>query len=117
MANLRRRRRGVLLFHDSKTVTVRTLPQILDRLATEGDRLVHLKTKSSYRADPDLVARYRRQLDGTPARAAERCELVERRCRTDAVGRRTRRQRDGQPSPVDDETTIGWPRSAFVRDR
>ena len=72
MTHLRRRGRGILLFHDSKLVTVRALPQILDRLAKEGYRVVHLETKSSYRADPDLVARYRRRLAGTPARVADR---------------------------------------------
>ncbi|MEM9356793.1 MAG: polysaccharide deacetylase family protein [Pseudomonadota bacterium] len=117
MANLRRRGRGILLFHDSKLVTVRALPQILDRLATAGYRVVHLKTTSPYRADPDLVARYRRQLNGTPARAVERDELAERRRRPDAVRRRARRQRDRQPGPAVDRTTIGWPRNAFIRDQ
>ncbi|MGI9521619.1 MAG: polysaccharide deacetylase family protein, partial [Hyphomicrobiaceae bacterium] len=79
MAHLHRRGRGILLFHDSKSVTVRALPQILNRLAKEGYRVVHLKTKSPYRADPDLVARYRRQLARTAARVAKRRELAKRR--------------------------------------
>lgn len=101
MAQLRRRGRGILLFHDSKSVTVQALPQILKRLAKEGYRVVHLETASPYHAIPDLVARYRRQLKGTPAQLAERHELTE-------PGAAPQRKKHWQSSPDINSKTVDW---------
>lgn len=79
MAGLSRRRRGILLFHDSKLATVRALPQILDRLAKGGYRVVHLETKSYFEGDSDLVARYTRKLEKADRRKAKRSSLTPRR--------------------------------------
>lgn len=116
MTDLRRRGRGILLFHDSKLVTVRALPRILDHLAKEGYRVVHLKTKSSYRAEPDLVARYGRRLDGTLVRASEPSELKVRRPVADVARQHTLPQRNQQPAPKITPKTDDWRSSAFASD-
>ncbi|MGI9524599.1 MAG: polysaccharide deacetylase family protein [Hyphomicrobiaceae bacterium] len=117
MTHLRRRGRGILLFHDSKLVTVRALPQILDRLANEGYRVVHLQTKSPHRAHPDLVARYRRQLDGTPAPVAEQRKSTERRRKAASARQRARRQRNQQPGWAINRTTSGWKDTVYDTER
>ncbi|MBI1384863.1 MAG: polysaccharide deacetylase family protein [Rhizobiales bacterium] len=63
MERLRARGNGILLFHDIKKETVRAVPMILDALAAEGYKVVHLKTRAPYQARADLVAEYRRILD------------------------------------------------------
>lgn len=118
MANLRRRGRGILLFHDSKQVTVRALPQILDLLAKEGFRVVHLETTSPYRADPVLVARYTRQLEGAPADrtaapAANRLERSNRGRGTTAARSQVRRERRPRSSANTSRATVDWRRSVF----
>ena len=116
MSDLRRRGFGILLFHDSKLVTVRALPRILDHLAKEGFRVVHLKTKSLYRAEPDLVARYRRRLDGTLVRATEPSELKGRRPVTDVARHHMPPQRNQQPVPKITPKADDWRSSAFDSD-
>ena len=118
LAELRRRGRGILLFHDIKSVTVRALPQILDRLANEGYRVVHLETTSPFRADPDLVARYRRQLDGgAPARVTQQRARAESRRKSAPAPRRARRPRNRQPRRSTNRSTASWPDNVFGSER
>lgn len=59
MRTLRKRGRGILLFHDLKKATAQVMPRLLKQLAKEGFRVVHLQTKAQYPAKPALLARYR----------------------------------------------------------
>lgn len=118
MSNLRRRGRGILLFHDSKRVTVLALPQILDLLAKEGFRVVHIETTSPYRADPVLVARYTRQLEGAPpertvAPVTQRRQRATPRRRTTAVRSQVQRQRRSRSGSNNTRSTADWRRSVF----
>ncbi|MEO1280966.1 MAG: polysaccharide deacetylase family protein [Pseudomonadota bacterium] len=118
MASLRRRGRGVLLFHDSKLVTVRALPKILELLAKEGFRVVHLKTKALYGADPKLVARYRRQLARSsvdriippPPERREQAKTSERLEAAGSIGPLQKKHTTHQPA---DRTNINWHRNVF----
>ena len=58
MQRLRERGKGILLFHDIKKVTVKTLPLILNALAKEGYKVVHLKTRKAWPSEPKLVASF-----------------------------------------------------------
>lgn len=121
MEQLRKRGRGILLFHDSKLVTVKALPQILDLLAKESFRVVRLKTTSPYRADPDLVARYRRRLGSNAAAVAEPpAKPGEKPTATEPAGDAVASQQpDAAPKP--EETTTrspAWnPDRAFVTEQ
>ncbi len=53
-----RKNGGILLFHDIKPGTAKALPMILEGLRERGFRIVHLRHRSSYTADPSLVADY-----------------------------------------------------------
>jgi peptidoglycan/xylan/chitin deacetylase (PgdA/CDA1 family) len=57
LERLRRVGRGVILFHDLKAVTAETLDSFLTTLKTDGYKIVHLVSNSSYKANPELVAR------------------------------------------------------------
>ena len=70
MKRLRARGKGVLLFHDIKKVTTKALPLILNALAREGYKVVHLKTKDQYSARPKLLAHYQAILDRRAAKIA-----------------------------------------------
>ena len=118
LSGLRRRGRGILLFHDSKSVTVTALPEILDRLAKEGFRVVHLETKVPYRADPRLVERYRRKLGGDPATpvhepVAKQPVQAEVQRKTTAVSPQTPRQHAPTTRPAAEQKTVDWRRSIF----
>ncbi|MEO0792715.1 MAG: hypothetical protein AAFY27_09235, partial [Pseudomonadota bacterium] len=128
LSGIRRRGRGILLFHDSKRATALALPEVLDRLARDGFRVVHLKTETSFRADPDLVARYRRRLDGAPVErsvgpvAARPRRSAPTRRRTQATRRpitqrqraqRPRARRQTQSRPRRRRQTTDWRRSIF----
>lgn len=41
MGRMRRERKGIVLMHDIKAQTARMLPQLLERMASEGMRVVH----------------------------------------------------------------------------
>jgi peptidoglycan/xylan/chitin deacetylase (PgdA/CDA1 family) len=57
LERLRKQGRGVILFHDLKAVTAETLDSFLATLKTEGYKIVHMVSNSSYKANPELVAR------------------------------------------------------------
>jgi peptidoglycan-N-acetylglucosamine deacetylase len=57
LERLRRAGRGVMLFHDLKAVTAETLDSFLTTLKAEGYKIVHMVSNSSYKANPELVAR------------------------------------------------------------
>jgi peptidoglycan-N-acetylglucosamine deacetylase len=54
---LRKMGRGIVLFHDLKAVTAETLDSFLTTLRGEGFKVVHVVSNSSYKANPELVAR------------------------------------------------------------
>jgi peptidoglycan/xylan/chitin deacetylase (PgdA/CDA1 family) len=54
---LRKMGRGIVLFHDLKAVTAETLDSFLTTLKTEGFKIVHVVSNSSFKATPELVAR------------------------------------------------------------
>ena len=54
---LRKMGRGIVLFHDLKSVTAEILDNFLTELKTEGFKIVHVVSNSSYKASPELVAR------------------------------------------------------------
>ncbi|MEM7747267.1 MAG: polysaccharide deacetylase family protein [Pseudomonadota bacterium] len=115
MAQLRRRGRGILLFHDSKLVTVRALPQILNRLAKGGYRVVHLETTSPHRADSDLVARYRRRLDGTPEPKTKtsKPKVAKGLRKTVTASQRAQPKPKKQPSSSIGRSSSDWRSSVF----
>lgn len=49
--------RGIVLFHDLKSVTAEILDTFLTTLKSEGFKIVHVVSNSSYKATPELVAR------------------------------------------------------------
>ena len=55
----RARGRGILLFHDIKPATAKALPAILDGLAQDGFKVVHLRHVKPYEAQADFVEGYR----------------------------------------------------------
>ena len=114
MTGLRRRGRGILLFHDSKLVTARALPRILDRLAQEDYRVVHLTTSSLYRADPDLVARYKSRLEGIPNAIATPREIATRKRQNVTVTRRRQRRKSSQAGVITAKKKVGWRRGTFL---
>lgn len=114
MTNVRRRGRGILLFHDSKLVTVRALPQILDLLAKGNFRVVHLETTEPYRANPELVARYTRRLNGNAPAEASAASIAEPRPRAKPRRRTTVVPRSNRPiSSRLNRTTTDWRQSVF----
>jgi hypothetical protein len=54
---LRKMGRGVVLFHDLKAITAEILDSFLTTLKAEGFKIVHVVSNSSYKANPELVAR------------------------------------------------------------
>jgi peptidoglycan-N-acetylglucosamine deacetylase len=64
LERLRKMGRGVVLFHDLKAVTAETLDSFLTTLRAEGFKIVHTVSNSSYKANPELVARL--QIEKTP---------------------------------------------------
>ena len=108
LAQLRRRGRGILLFHDSKLVTVRALPQLLDRLAKEDYQVVHLDTKAPYRSDPHLVARYKSRLNGSPAPVVANSKVTDRPRKTTSAVRRASRPKKRQFISQVERTTSNW---------
>ncbi|HRD78374.1 MAG TPA: polysaccharide deacetylase family protein, partial [Hyphomicrobiaceae bacterium] len=62
--------RGILLFHDIKSVTARALPTILARLKERGYKVVHLKSSRTYEPLPEYVASVRKSAES--ARNAKR---------------------------------------------
>ncbi len=115
MAGLRRRGRGILLFHDSKLVTVRALPEILNRLAKGGYRVVHLETTSPNRADADLVARYRRRLDGTPEpkTKTDKPKVAQSLRKTVTASQRRQPKPQSQPAPKRSRPAPDWRSTVF----
>ncbi len=57
LERLRKMGRGVVLFHDLKAVTAETLDSFLTALRSEGFKIVHTVSNSSYKANAELVAR------------------------------------------------------------
>jgi peptidoglycan/xylan/chitin deacetylase (PgdA/CDA1 family) len=57
--------RGILLFHDIKSVTARALPAILARLKERGYRVVHMRAARSYAPLPDYVASVRKAAESS----------------------------------------------------
>ena len=57
LERLRKMGKGVVLFHDLKAVTAETLDSFLAALKAEGFKIVHIVSNSSYKANPELVAR------------------------------------------------------------
>jgi peptidoglycan-N-acetylglucosamine deacetylase len=57
LERLRKMGRGVILFHDLKAVTAETLDSFLGTLRAEGFKIVHVVSNSSYKPNPELVAR------------------------------------------------------------
>lgn len=57
MDRLRKMGKGIVLFHDLKTVTAETLDPFLTTLRAEGFKVVHVVSNASYKATPELVAR------------------------------------------------------------
>ena len=57
LERLRKMGRGVVLFHDLKAVTAETLDAFLTTLRAEGFKIVHTVSNSSYKPNPELVAR------------------------------------------------------------
>lgn len=54
---LRKMGKGVVLFHDLKSVTSDMLDAFLYALRSEGFKIVHVVSNSSYKPNPELVAR------------------------------------------------------------
>lgn len=54
---LRKMGRGVVLFHDLKSVTTDMLDTFLYTLRAEGFKIVHVVSNSAYKPNPELVAR------------------------------------------------------------
>lgn len=113
IAQLRRRGRGILLFHDSKLVTVRALPQILNRLAKGGYRVVHLETKTPYNSDVELVARYKGRLDGTGSPSTAEPKVANRPRKTAPASQNVQRPKKNQPTSQVKRTTSNWRDSVF----
>lgn len=57
MERLRKMKRGILLFHDLKKVTAEAMDSFLTQLKLEGYKVVHVVSNSSYKPNPELVAR------------------------------------------------------------
>jgi peptidoglycan/xylan/chitin deacetylase (PgdA/CDA1 family) len=57
LERLRKMGKGVILFHDLKAVTAETLDSFLATLRAEGFKIVHVVSNSSYKPNPELVAR------------------------------------------------------------
>jgi peptidoglycan/xylan/chitin deacetylase (PgdA/CDA1 family) len=61
---------GILLFHDIKAVTARALPAILAGLKARGFKVVHLRARTGFAAEPELMA----DLESVIAKARARNE-------------------------------------------
>lgn len=72
MSRLRKRGRGILLFHDIKKVTTRALPHILTALHKEGYKVVHVVPKDPAKPDARLVAHYSKRLAKRGLAAAQK---------------------------------------------
>lgn len=57
MDRLRKMNRGIVLFHDLKSLTADSLDSFLTQLRMEGYKVVHVVSNSAYRPNPGLVAR------------------------------------------------------------
>lgn len=57
MERVRQMKGGVVLFHDLKQVTAEAMDSFLTQLKLEGYKVVHVVSNSSYRTNPELVAR------------------------------------------------------------
>lgn len=57
MERVRQMKGGVVLFHDLKPVTAAGMDGFLTQLKLEGYKVVHVVSNSSYRPNPELIAR------------------------------------------------------------
>ncbi len=57
MERVRQMKGGIVLFHDLKQVTAEAMDSFLTQLKLEGYKVVHVVSNSSYRTNPELVAR------------------------------------------------------------
>jgi peptidoglycan/xylan/chitin deacetylase (PgdA/CDA1 family) len=57
MDRIRKMHGGIVLFHDLKQVTAEAMDSFLTQLTFEGYKVVHIVSNSSYRPNPELVAR------------------------------------------------------------
>ena len=56
LAEVKRNRGGIILFHDIKTTTAKALPEILARLKAEGFSVVHLTSKTNAEPLADMMS-------------------------------------------------------------
>ncbi|MGI9385261.1 MAG: polysaccharide deacetylase family protein, partial [Methyloligellaceae bacterium] len=69
LARLRRRGRGIILFHDTKATTARALPALLRALKRGGYKIVHIVPRRPYDPVPPAVAIAQAEAVDAPAAA------------------------------------------------
>ncbi len=72
MKRLKKKGKGILLFHDIQRRTAKALPDILTKLKEQGFRLVHLKAKAPLKSLPEYDARIKGLFKGRDTMAAGR---------------------------------------------
>ncbi|MGI9476253.1 MAG: polysaccharide deacetylase family protein [Hyphomicrobiaceae bacterium] len=69
MRNLKKRGKGILLFHDIQRVTARAMPQLLAQLKKDGYKIVHLTAKAPVTTLPAYDAKIAKHLRGSSSMA------------------------------------------------
>lgn len=72
LAKLKRKGKGILLFHDIQPVTVKALPALLKALKSKGYKVVQLKSKDSIKTLPNYDAEVAKTFKGRLANAGGR---------------------------------------------
>ena len=70
MRNLKKRGKGILLFHDIQRVTARAMPALLNKLQADGYKVVHLTAKDRVTTLPDFDEVIKKSIKGSGSMAS-----------------------------------------------
>jgi peptidoglycan/xylan/chitin deacetylase (PgdA/CDA1 family) len=62
MARLKQKKKGIILFHDTKIQTAKALPSLFRQMKAEGYKIVHITSKQRVAPDAKVIAQLKRSI-------------------------------------------------------